>query len=170
VVGGWLLKIGGPSAVFYTCPGLILYWLLIAARGAAAAALIATRQRWAAAPAEMGDAVCSRRMQFVGQYPSQHKSHPRLGPGWNGDVCRLHAYSSLLQACTVKATAPNTDLVSMFANFRPPLYPGHVVGMITQVDLISGLYWLGVVKARLHSCDVILCVAIQAHVSPCDSL
>jgi CBS-domain-containing membrane protein len=27
----------------------------------------------------------------------------------------------------------------------------HVVGMITQVDLISGLYRLGVVKARLHS-------------------
>jgi len=31
VVGGWLLKIDGPSAVFYTCSGLVLCWLLIAA-------------------------------------------------------------------------------------------------------------------------------------------
>jgi hypothetical protein len=45
-----------------------------------------------------------------------------------------------------------------------------VVGMITQVDLISGLYWHGVVKARLHSCDVILCVALHAHISLYDVL
>jgi MFS family permease len=31
VVGGWLLKIDGPGAVFYTCSGLVLCWLLIAA-------------------------------------------------------------------------------------------------------------------------------------------
>jgi hypothetical protein len=40
----------------------------------------------------------------------------------------------------------------MFANLRPHRIPvldpaDHVVGMITQVDLISGLYWHGVVKA-----------------------
>lgn len=53
----------------------------------------------------------------------------------------------------------------------PVLGPaGHVVGMITQVDLISGLYWHGVVKAPLHSCDVILCTAIQANTSLYDVL
>ncbi|RQH04585.1 MFS transporter [Paraburkholderia dinghuensis] len=31
VVGGWLLKHGGPSTVFYTCSGLVLCWLIIAA-------------------------------------------------------------------------------------------------------------------------------------------
>ena len=31
VVGGWLLKIDGSSAVFYTCSGLVLCWLIIAA-------------------------------------------------------------------------------------------------------------------------------------------
>jgi predicted MFS family arabinose efflux permease len=31
VVGGWLLKHDGASAVFYTCSGLVLCWLIIAA-------------------------------------------------------------------------------------------------------------------------------------------
>jgi MFS family permease len=31
VVGGWLLKIDGSSAVFYTCSGLVLCWFVIAA-------------------------------------------------------------------------------------------------------------------------------------------
>src|SRR6201991_3928268 len=31
VVGGWLLKVDGSSAVFYTCSGLVLCWLIIAA-------------------------------------------------------------------------------------------------------------------------------------------
>ncbi|MDQ7975627.1 MFS transporter [Paraburkholderia sp. SARCC-3016] len=31
VVGGWLLKIDGSSAVFYTCSGLVFCWLIIAA-------------------------------------------------------------------------------------------------------------------------------------------
>jgi len=31
VVGGWLLHVGGPSAVFYSCSGLVLCWLIIAA-------------------------------------------------------------------------------------------------------------------------------------------
>jgi MFS family permease len=31
VVGGWLLKIDGSSAVFYSCSGLVLCWLIIAA-------------------------------------------------------------------------------------------------------------------------------------------
>ncbi|WP_233865574.1 MFS transporter [Paraburkholderia adhaesiva] len=31
VVGGWLLKHGGASTVFYTCSGLVLCWLIIAA-------------------------------------------------------------------------------------------------------------------------------------------
>jgi len=30
-VGGWLLKAGGPSAVFFACSGLVLCWLIIAA-------------------------------------------------------------------------------------------------------------------------------------------
>ncbi|MFC5429568.1 MFS transporter [Paraburkholderia denitrificans] len=31
VVGGWLLKHGGASTVFYTCSGLVLSWLIVAA-------------------------------------------------------------------------------------------------------------------------------------------
>jgi len=44
VAGGWLLKSGGPSTVFYACSGLVFCWLLVAAwmkappRRAAAAA------------------------------------------------------------------------------------------------------------------------------------
>jgi MFS family permease len=32
VVGGWLLKLDGPSAVFYTCSVLVLAWLVVASR------------------------------------------------------------------------------------------------------------------------------------------
>nr|WP_176079867.1 MFS transporter [Paraburkholderia tropica] len=32
IVGGWLLKHDGASAVFYTCSGLVLCWLMIAAK------------------------------------------------------------------------------------------------------------------------------------------
>ncbi|APR35011.1 MFS transporter [Paraburkholderia sp. SOS3] len=32
VVGGWLLKIDGSSAVFFTCSGLVFCWMVIAAR------------------------------------------------------------------------------------------------------------------------------------------
>ncbi|WP_395070495.1 MFS transporter, partial [Paraburkholderia silvatlantica] len=31
VAGGWILKHEGASAVFYTCSGLVLCWLIIAA-------------------------------------------------------------------------------------------------------------------------------------------
>ena len=31
VVGGWLLKVDGQSAVFFTCSGLVFCWLIIAA-------------------------------------------------------------------------------------------------------------------------------------------
>ena len=32
VIGGWLLKVDGQSAVFFTCSGLVLCWLIIAAK------------------------------------------------------------------------------------------------------------------------------------------
>jgi CBS domain-containing membrane protein len=49
------------------------------------------------------------------------------------------------EVCTVEAASPITDLVPMFANYGHHHIPvldatGQVVGMITQVDLISGLY------------------------------
>lgn len=31
VVGGWLMKVSGPGAVFFACSGLVLCWLIIAA-------------------------------------------------------------------------------------------------------------------------------------------
>lgn len=49
------------------------------------------------------------------------------------------------EVCTVDAASPITELVPMFANYGHHHIPvldgaGQVVGMITQVDLISGLY------------------------------
>ena len=49
------------------------------------------------------------------------------------------------EVCTVGAASPITELVPMFANYGHHHIPvldaaGQVVGMITQVDLISGLY------------------------------
>jgi hypothetical protein len=32
MIGGWLLKVDGQSAVFFTCSGLVFCWLIIAAR------------------------------------------------------------------------------------------------------------------------------------------
>jgi CBS domain-containing membrane protein len=64
----------------------------------------------------------------------------------------LNWFSSFIPApiavkyvCTVNAASPITELVPMFANYghRPISVldaAGRVVGMITQLDLISGLY------------------------------
>ena len=30
VIGGWLLKVDGPSAVFFACSALVLAWLIVA--------------------------------------------------------------------------------------------------------------------------------------------
>jgi CBS domain-containing membrane protein len=54
---------------------------------------------------------------------------------------------------TIEATAPITDLVPIFANHGYHHIPaldaaGHMVGMITQVDLISGLYQQTLIKAH----------------------
>ncbi|MDR7005453.1 HPP family protein [Paraburkholderia strydomiana] len=76
--------------------------------------------------------------------------------GWlRGDALRAPTVGSVMttDVCTVKTNAPITDLVPMFANFGHHHIPvldtaGHVVGMITQVDLISGLYRQTVVKAQ----------------------
>jgi len=32
VLGGWLLKVDGQSAVFFACSGLVFCWLIVAAR------------------------------------------------------------------------------------------------------------------------------------------
>ncbi|MGF6964631.1 CBS domain-containing membrane protein [Paraburkholderia sp. WC7.3g] len=82
------------------------------------------------------------------------RSFGSLGPilnyfdGWlRGDALRTSDVGSVMttDVCTVAATAPITELVPMFANFGHHHIPvldraGRVVGMITQVDLISGLY------------------------------
>ncbi|WOD16535.1 HPP family protein [Paraburkholderia kirstenboschensis] len=76
--------------------------------------------------------------------------------GWlRGDALRAPTVGSVMttDVCTVKTSAPITDLVPMFANYGHHHIPvldtaGHVVGMITQVDLISGLYRQTVVKAQ----------------------
>ncbi|SMG51486.1 CBS domain-containing membrane protein [Paraburkholderia susongensis] len=76
--------------------------------------------------------------------------------GWlRGDALRTPNVGSVMttEVCTVNANAPITELVPMFANFGHHHVPvldhaGRVVGMITQVDLISGLYRQTVAKAR----------------------
>ncbi|CAB3687295.1 hypothetical protein LMG27174_02979 [Paraburkholderia rhynchosiae] len=76
--------------------------------------------------------------------------------GWlRGDALRAPTVGNVMttDVCTVKASAPITDLVPMFANYGHHHIPvldtaGHAVGMITQVDLISGLYRQTVVKAQ----------------------
>ena len=40
VIGGWLLKVDGQSAVFFACSGLVACWLIIAAKLKTAAALV----------------------------------------------------------------------------------------------------------------------------------
>ncbi|WP_175147792.1 HPP family protein [Paraburkholderia ultramafica] len=76
--------------------------------------------------------------------------------GWlRGDALRTPSVGSVMstEVCTIKATAPITDLVPMFANHGHHHIPvldagGHLIGMITQVDLISGLYRQTVLKAQ----------------------
>jgi CBS domain-containing membrane protein len=76
--------------------------------------------------------------------------------GWlRGNALRAPTVGSVMtpDVCTVKANAPITDLVPMFADYGHHHIPvldsaGHVVGMITQVDLISGLYRQTVVRAQ----------------------
>lgn len=76
--------------------------------------------------------------------------------GWlRGDALRTPSVGSVMtiDVCTIAASAPITELVPMFANFGhhhvPVLdYAGRVVGMITQVDLISGLYRQTATRAR----------------------
>ena len=76
--------------------------------------------------------------------------------GWlRGDALRTPSVGSVMstELCTIEATAPITDLVPMFANHGHHHIPvvdatGHLIGMITQVDLISGLYRQTMLKAQ----------------------
>ncbi|MGF6875320.1 HPP family protein [Paraburkholderia sp. MM5477-R1] len=90
------------------------------------------------------------------------RSFGALGPilnyfdGWlRGDALRTSNVGSVMttDVCTVAVTDPITELVPMFANFGHHHIPvldraGRVVGMITQVDLISGLYRQTATRAR----------------------
>jgi CBS domain-containing membrane protein len=68
--------------------------------------------------------------------------------GWlRGDTLRTPTVGSVMttEVCTIRASAPITDLVPLFANHGHHHIPvldasGRVTGMITQVDLIAGLY------------------------------
>jgi CBS domain-containing membrane protein len=68
--------------------------------------------------------------------------------GWlRGDPLRRPTVGHVMstEVCTTKATAPITDLVPLFANHGHHHIPvvdstGHLIGMITQIDVISGLY------------------------------
>ncbi|WP_233804960.1 HPP family protein [Paraburkholderia sp. HP33-1] len=76
--------------------------------------------------------------------------------GWlRGDALRPPNVGNVMttDVCSVAANAPITELVPMFANFGHHHVPvldhaGRVVGMITQVDLISGLYRQTATQAR----------------------
>ena len=76
--------------------------------------------------------------------------------GWlRGDPLRTPNVGSVMatEVRTIKATAPITDLVPLFADHGHHHIPvidaaGHLIGMITQVDLISGLYRQTVIKAQ----------------------
>ncbi|NML34583.1 HPP family protein [Paraburkholderia sp. G-4-1-8] len=76
--------------------------------------------------------------------------------GWlRGDAKRPPNVGNVMttDVCTVNSNSPITELVPMFANFGHHHIPvldhaGRVVGMITQVDLISGLYRQTVAQAR----------------------
>ncbi|SIT45525.1 CBS domain containing membrane protein [Paraburkholderia ribeironis] len=86
------------------------------------------------------------------------KSAPFLAyfDGWlRGDTQRQPMVGDLMSTdvCTVNAGAPITDVVPMFANYGHHHIPvlgsaGRVVGMITQMDLISGLYRQTVLKEQ----------------------
>ncbi|KAA1013188.1 HPP family protein [Paraburkholderia panacisoli] len=76
--------------------------------------------------------------------------------GWlRGDALRAPTVGSVMntEVCTTSATAPITDLVPLFAHHGHHHIPvlnasGHLIGMITQVDLIAGLYRQTVLKAQ----------------------
>jgi CBS domain-containing membrane protein len=76
--------------------------------------------------------------------------------GWlRGDARRPPTVGNVMstEVRTIAATAPITDLVPMFAHHGHHHIPvldaaGHLIGMITQVDLISGLYRQTVLKAQ----------------------
>ncbi|PQV53140.1 HPP family protein [Paraburkholderia sp. BL21I4N1] len=76
--------------------------------------------------------------------------------GWlRGDALRAPTAGGVMttEVRTIEATAPITDLVPIFANHGHHHIPvldaaGHMVGMITQVDLISGLYQQTLIKAH----------------------
>lgn len=76
--------------------------------------------------------------------------------GWlRGDALRAPTAGSAMttEVRTIGATAPITDLVPIFANHGHHHIPvldaaGQMVGMITQVDLISGLYQQTLIKAH----------------------
>jgi CBS domain-containing membrane protein len=76
--------------------------------------------------------------------------------GWlRGNVPRPPNVGSVMSSkvCTIEATAPIADLVPMFANDGHHHIPvldaaGHLIGMITQADLIAGLYRQTVIKAQ----------------------
>ena len=76
--------------------------------------------------------------------------------GWlRGGALRMPTVGNVMttEVCTTTATAPITDLVPMFAHHGHHHIPvldaaGHLIGMITQVDLISGLYRQTVIKAQ----------------------
>lgn len=68
--------------------------------------------------------------------------------GWlRGDGLRTPTVGNVMttEVCTIRTNAPITDLVPIFATHGHHHIPvldasGHVAGMITQVDLIAGLY------------------------------
>ncbi|WP_199731318.1 HPP family protein [Paraburkholderia sp. RAU2J] len=76
--------------------------------------------------------------------------------GWlRGDARRPPAVGHVMstEVRTIAVSAPITDLVPMFAHHGHHHIPvldaaGHLIGMITQVDLISGLYRQTVMKAQ----------------------
>ncbi|WGS51787.1 HPP family protein [Paraburkholderia sp. D15] len=76
--------------------------------------------------------------------------------GWlRGDARRTPTTGSVMttEVRTIDAAAPITDLVPLFANHGHHHIPvldraGQVAGMITQIDLISGLYRQTMLKAQ----------------------
>jgi CBS domain-containing membrane protein len=76
--------------------------------------------------------------------------------GWlRGSAVRAPTVGSVMntEVRTTRATAPITDLVPLFAHHGHHHIPvldaaGHLAGMITQVDLIAGLYRQTMLKAQ----------------------
>jgi CBS domain-containing membrane protein len=89
--------------------------------------------------------VFSKFAPIITQIDSWLRGDPRRPPSVG------HVMSTEVR--TIAATAPITDLVPMFAHHGHHHIPvldagGHLIGMITQVDLISGLYRQTVMKAQ----------------------